>query len=343
MPPTVTLDESRVARAVKALMGHLTKEQQGSSSSSMMLLAEDRMVYLTVGLRATPEERVKKPVRIPLAHGLYDGVEGAETLLITKDPQSEYEKLLRAKGVGSDVKVMSVSNLRNKYKMYEAKRKLLGLYDCFLVDDRVAPLLPRLLGKKFFETKRRPAPVNMKRTNLSRELARARDATYLYITTGPCCAVRVGRVSQTPRQIVDNILLAAPYIFDGVPRKGRNILSVHVKADNSIALPLFRALPSATGAAGMSQQQEEEDATKAEEEAEEEEEKKKKKKKPASTTKAKKPTKRPAAPTTTELTAAAAPVAKKRSTAKRTASSSSSSSATRSSGRVATRRSTRHN
>lgn len=85
-------------------------------------------------------------------HSLFD-FEGADTLLISKDPQSEFTKLLQAKGV-NNVTVMGITNLKDKYKPYEAKRQLCARYDCFLVDDRVAPLLPRLLGKKFFETKK---------------------------------------------------------------------------------------------------------------------------------------------------------------------------------------------
>lgn len=106
-------------------------------------------------------------------------------MLISKDPQSEFAQLIKSKGV-DNVTVMGVTNLKNKYKPYEAKRQLWGQYDCFLADDRVAPLLPRLLGKKFYETKKQPANVNLKKTDLAREISRARDATYLHITTGPC-------------------------------------------------------------------------------------------------------------------------------------------------------------
>ena len=61
--------------------------------------------------------------------------------------------MVEAKDI-SHVTVIGVSKLRDNYKPYEAKRKLCASYDMFLADDRVVPLLPRLLGKKFYETKK---------------------------------------------------------------------------------------------------------------------------------------------------------------------------------------------
>ena len=49
-------------------------------------------------------------------------------------------------------KVLGVSKLRNNYKPHEAKRKLCDSYDLFLADERVIPVLPKLLGKTFFKT-----------------------------------------------------------------------------------------------------------------------------------------------------------------------------------------------
>ena len=50
--------------------------------------------------------------------------------------------------------VIGVTKLRTKYKQFEARRQLLAAYDRFLADDRVVPMLPKLLGNKFFERKR---------------------------------------------------------------------------------------------------------------------------------------------------------------------------------------------
>ncbi len=50
--------------------------------------------------------------------------------------------------------MIGVTKLRQKYKPHEAKRQLCAGYDWFLADERVVPLLPKLLGKSFFDKKK---------------------------------------------------------------------------------------------------------------------------------------------------------------------------------------------
>lgn len=47
-----------------------------------------------------------------------------------------------------------MTKLKGKFKPFEARRLLLKENDLFLADERVVPLLPGLLGKKFFEAKK---------------------------------------------------------------------------------------------------------------------------------------------------------------------------------------------
>lgn len=74
----------------------------------------------------------------------------------------------------------------------------------FLADDRVIPLLPKLLGKAFFNAKkyvcpsmsatpsltsnrsRQPVPVCLKRKDLKGELERAVSSTYFHQNQGSC-------------------------------------------------------------------------------------------------------------------------------------------------------------
>ena len=103
--------------------------------------------------------------------------------LITKDPQREYKDLLKEKNikgvtrvrpppcpralrsttprltVDADLpwrrrQVLGLTKLRTKFKQFEAKRQLLGMYDRFLADDRIVPMLPKLLGSKFWQRRR---------------------------------------------------------------------------------------------------------------------------------------------------------------------------------------------
>jgi ribosome biogenesis protein UTP30 len=55
-----------------------------------------------------------------------------------------------------------------------------------MADDRVLPLLPPLLGAKFFAKKKQPIPVTLSTKDFRHELVRARDSTYFFQAAGPC-------------------------------------------------------------------------------------------------------------------------------------------------------------
>ncbi len=74
--------------------------------------------------------------------------------LITKDPQREYKDLLEEHKIKFVSRVLGIEKLKGKWKPFEARRLLLKENDLFLADERVVPLLPKLLGKKFFEAKK---------------------------------------------------------------------------------------------------------------------------------------------------------------------------------------------
>jgi ribosome biogenesis protein UTP30 len=49
---------------------------------------------------------------------------------------------------------VGIEKLKGKFKPFEARRMLLRENGLFLADERVIPLLPGLLGKKFFQAKK---------------------------------------------------------------------------------------------------------------------------------------------------------------------------------------------
>jgi hypothetical protein len=49
---------------------------------------------------------------------------------------------------------VGIAKLKGKFKAFEARRLLLKENGLFLADDRVIPLLPKLLGSKWFEAKK---------------------------------------------------------------------------------------------------------------------------------------------------------------------------------------------
>ena len=74
--------------------------------------------------------------------------------LLTKDPQRQYKDLLETHKIRFVSRVVGVEKLKGKFKPFEARRGLLKDHDMFLADERIIPLLPKLLGTKWFKAKK---------------------------------------------------------------------------------------------------------------------------------------------------------------------------------------------
>lgn len=89
----------------------------------------------------------------PLAHPIIDPRK-TSICLIVKDPQREYKDLLEKENIKFVGRVVGVSKLKGKFRGFEERRQLLAAHGLFLVDDRVAALMPKLLGSMWFKTKK---------------------------------------------------------------------------------------------------------------------------------------------------------------------------------------------
>ena len=244
------VERAQVDKCVGALLAYLKRESKtrgdgdSEKSKKLPLFTDAEAISVTVGLKQMPTKKKVNAYRIPLKHSLYAD---KEICLISKDPQSEYEELLSRKPVEEVKQVISVGTLRKKFGQYSNKRDLFASYDMFLADDRVLPLLPPLLGKKFFKGKQ-PVPVALKNESLfQKRIAAARDSTYLYMRGGTCVSVKVAYTDFTREQIVDNIMAVLPGIIRRIPHKWGNVQVIHVKTDNSVALPIYKRLPRHRG------------------------------------------------------------------------------------------------
>jgi len=239
----MSLSPAQVKEGVRVLYAYLAQlKKESKEKEKKLLFDDDPDIYVTVALKRTPDKQRVKPFRIPLKHSLYDR-EGVEICLLTKDPQRTYKDLLAAHPVKGVTKVIGVDKLRKKYIKYQYKRDLLASYQLFLADDRIIPLLPPLIGKKFFLKKKQPVPVSLKGTNFAKELQKARDSTYMYLGTGPCCAVRIAKASFSQEQVIDNVLHSINPIVEKLPKKWANVQAVFVKTHDSVALPVYTSLP----------------------------------------------------------------------------------------------------
>ncbi|OSX57194.1 hypothetical protein POSPLADRAFT_1061894 [Postia placenta MAD-698-R-SB12] len=231
------VSERQCKLAVNALLEHVRKIEEKKAEKEL-LPGKEQNVWFVVTVKQMHPEKKPKPYKIPIAHPLVDP-RTSSVCLITKDPQREYKDLLESHGIRFISRVVGITKLKGKFKPFEARRLLLKENGLFLADERVIPLLPGLLGKKFFEAKKQPIPVSLTKKDLKGELERAISSTYFHQNQGTCTSVKIGALSQTPAQILDNLKMALPAIVKNIKGEWDNIQSIHIKTNSSASLPIW--------------------------------------------------------------------------------------------------------
>ncbi|TFK73185.1 ribosomal protein L1, partial [Pluteus cervinus] len=233
-------DHVSLQQCKKAINALLTHERQKAEERQETELIEPKEphVWLNVTVKKMAPINKIKPAKIPIVHPLVDP-RTTPVCLITKDPQREYKDLLETHKIKFIHRVVGLEKLKGKWKPFEARRMLLKENGLFLADERVIPLLPRLLGKKWFEAKKQPIPVCLTRKDLKGELERAISSTYMNQNKGTCTSIKVGVLSQTPEQIMANIQTALPAIVKRIQDGWDNIQNLHIKTNSSVSLPIW--------------------------------------------------------------------------------------------------------
>ena len=85
-------------------------------------------------------------------------------------------------------------------------------YNGFLADLRVYKMLPELLGKEFYSSKKYPCPIKLHGFDTSKELEeqlnKATSASQFMLGNGPNYSVRAGMTFQKSKEVADNIVQA---------------------------------------------------------------------------------------------------------------------------------------
>ncbi|KAJ1899695.1 proteasome-interacting protein cic1 [Kickxella alabastrina] len=236
----MSLNHELVLKASTALLKHIEKKKE-SDEATNLLADETEQVHLIMSVKKLSTKERHKPYRISLRTPMYE--ETASVCLIVKPTQTEYVEKLMAFGIPQIKEIVTMDQLKKKYKSYESKRQLLAMHDLFLADDRVLASLPELLGVKFFNAKKLPAPVNLMAKDQKKELTKALSCTFYRQTKGTCNAIKVGLTSMAATQLADNIEDVVAAVSQLVPKKWENIQSIGIKTGTSLTLPIYNALP----------------------------------------------------------------------------------------------------
>ncbi|KAF8391137.1 hypothetical protein HHK36_023438 [Tetracentron sinense] len=232
-----------VGKAIEAL---LKWRNSRAKNQKPQLLEEDDFLYLILTLKKIPPKGRTNPFKIPLPNPLHSSEEQL-CLVIDDRSKSNLTSEAAKKKIKSDEipisKVLKISKLKSDYRPFEAKRKLCDSFDLFFADKRIIHLLPRLLGKQFFKKKKIPIPIDLTHKNWKEQTERGCGSALLYLRTGTCSVLKVGRVSQDRDEIVANVVAAIDGVAEIVPKKWANVRSLHLKMSESLALPVYQSVP----------------------------------------------------------------------------------------------------
>ena len=116
------------------------------------------------------------------------------------------------------------------------------MYDIFLADHRILPILYNKLGKAFIAKTGFPYLVNLTKKDPKTELLTALSSTHYRPNDSKSLSVRVGRLSMTSEEVVENFAAIVRGVVRRVPRGWIGIHSLNVKTAESTALPVFNSM-----------------------------------------------------------------------------------------------------
>eukprot|EP00184_Porphyridium_aerugineum_P001143 CAMPEP_0184694782 /NCGR_PEP_ID=MMETSP0313-20130426/2628_1 /TAXON_ID=2792 /ORGANISM="Porphyridium aerugineum, Strain SAG 1380-2" /LENGTH=463 /DNA_ID=CAMNT_0027153129 /DNA_START=52 /DNA_END=1443 /DNA_ORIENTATION=+ len=203
------------------------------NEQQLSLLMNSTPVWLMMSLNTIPNSPAHHPFLISLPHAPFPAI--MDLCLLVKDPQrtakdaclkikeenvKEKRKNALAKegqfGYGVE-RVLAVSKLKQRYKTFESKRELCASHTRFIADVAITPMLPKLLGKAFYSSKKVPVVTNLAHLTNPAD-AKSSDLLKSYLTTvqtsttldltsarGNCVSIRVGHLGLGKDKLFENV------------------------------------------------------------------------------------------------------------------------------------------
>lgn len=236
-----------VAGAVASLTKWM-RARAAEAAPNLLTDERDDLVVLQLSLRRVPAKPTTKPHLLPLPHPVV--AHSSASICVLSDDRAGTGNpaasaiLDAARYLNLPVsEVIPFSALRTDYRAFESRRRFAASYDLFLADRALLPMLPRILGKAFYSTKKAPIAVNLARAGWPEQVSKVLNSTFLYLRTGTCSGIKVGRLDMEETEIVDNVIAAVEAAVEKVPKKWANVRALHLKAVDSVALPIYQAVP----------------------------------------------------------------------------------------------------
>ncbi|KAG2213573.1 hypothetical protein INT46_002279 [Mucor plumbeus] len=227
------LDLQQAKKAIAALY----KFNEKKADNDMLNNEEDNAVYVEINTHKVMNKAQSKQKQIKLPVSPYP--ETYEVCYFTKDDEKKTEEKTKNSPIK---KVISLNSLKTVYKTYEAKRKLAASYDLFVVDDRVAPLIPSLLGKAFLSKNRMPASIKST-GSLKANVEKILQSTNVKLHNGLKTRILIGNFAMSKEDLLKNYEAALPEIVKIAAHNWDQVELLGIQCEGSPLLPIYTSFP----------------------------------------------------------------------------------------------------
>jgi len=214
--PAPEIKTKKINAAATALLKFVNKNTE---ESNPLFGGNNETVSLQYSLIEMPRNFTKtkfmnaKMVRLP--HPMFGPKTEKTSCLIVRDPHPKnpefWKTFLEKQTIPGLKKIMPVKKLKGKYHGFEEKRNLAQRFDLFLVDQKIAALMPNVMGSSFFrKTRKVPYVVDLKQPHKNKEpmlrnIERIMESTQIRLPSSASGSVKVGRCDMTAEQLTENI------------------------------------------------------------------------------------------------------------------------------------------
>ena len=266
----------KVHKASEALLKHIQERKKSSSNKNLLEAGNEDSpasavpIWLVFSTKKHVVDKNRlKPGKISIPHSL--NRPDSSICLITADPQRAFKDVLEEEPfpaqLRSQIRVLGLEKLKQRYKSFEQKRELMADYDIFLADDRIITNLPYLLGKTAYQSSKRPMPIDLKPSNeknepkiigkrikkdvtnrktpsastLAKRIESALASARVHLSPSASTSIHVGFSHFRPDQLEDNITAVVEGMIEKfVPKGWNNVKSIFIKGSETAALPIWQ-------------------------------------------------------------------------------------------------------
>ncbi|XP_029660234.1 ribosomal L1 domain-containing protein CG13096-like [Formica exsecta] len=246
------LSLKQISQCISAIF-HLTQEQLKENAQRNLLITEVQPLFVQVTCIKVPKVP-RRQMRILLPHSIV--APNDEIALFVCDLErgrrkdyeltvEHYKNLLDEHGCTRVNEIIPINRVKTEFDQFELKKKLVGSYDHFLVDGRIAGFMSHLLGKHFIKRRKLPTSIRMDSKDLKHEIDYALRKTSMHLhSNGDTHLVQIGNTSMSEKEIMTNILATCKDLEMHYPGKWANIRALRLKSTTSLALPFYMTLRS---------------------------------------------------------------------------------------------------